>query len=78
MIESKVWRSGVIDGAAPPCDCDCAARWVTGGSITNSDSRPTRPDGGGGVTGGERIDCLAGVVRLELEYPCASHVFEMS
>jgi hypothetical protein len=23
-------------------------------------------------------DCVAGVVRLELEYPCASHVFEMS
>jgi hypothetical protein len=26
----------------------------------------------------QRLDCVAGVVRLELEYPCASHVFEMS
>jgi F-type H+-transporting ATPase subunit gamma len=26
----------------------------------------------------QRPHCLAGVVRLELEYPCASHVFEMS
>jgi len=25
-----------------------------------------------------RPDCLAGVVRLELEYPCANDVFEKS
>ena len=31
-----------------------------------------------GINAPQRPDCVARVVRLELEYPCASHVFEMS
>ena len=31
-----------------------------------------------GINAPKRPDCVARVVRLELEYPCASHVFEMS
>jgi translocation and assembly module TamB len=40
--------------------------------------RPTRPDGGGGVTGGERIDCVAGHIGLEPANPGAGHLIEFA